>query len=123
MRAGQAMFDELTKDGFYDELSQKTQYLTNGLKQMADKHGIALQVCSVGGMFGLFFADKLPQNFGDVANHCDAKKFAQFFHGMPDEGVYLAPSAFEAAFMSAAHSYEDLDKTIATADKVFASLN
>lgn len=123
MRAGQAMFDELTKDGFYDELSQKTQYLTNGLKQMADKHGIALQVCSVGGMFGLFFADKLPQNFYDVANHCDSQKFAKFFHGMLDSGVYLAPSAFEAAFMSAAHSYEDLDKTIAAADKVFASLN
>ena len=73
-------------------------------------------------MFGVFFSDSLPQNFNDVATKCDAKKFAKFFHAMLDEGVYLAPSAFEAAFMSSAHTYEDLDKTIAAADKVFASL-
>lgn len=123
MRAGKAMFDELTRDGFYNELSQKTEYLVTGLKNAAKKHNIAFEACFVGGMFGLFFSDKLPQNFGDVANHCDAKKFAQFFHGMLDEGVYLAPSAFEAAFMSSAHSYDDLDKTIAAADRVFASLD
>ncbi len=79
MRAGKAMFDELTRDGFYDELSQKTEYLVTGLKNAAKKHNIAFEACFVGGMFGLFFSDKLPQNFNDVANHCDAKKFAQFF--------------------------------------------
>ena len=122
MRAGKAMFDKLTQDGFYEELTAKTEYLVKGLKDAAAKHGVAFQACSVGGMFGVFFSDSLPQNFNDVATKCDAKKFAKFFHAMLDEGVYLAPSAFEAAFMSSAHTYEDLDKTIAAADKVFASL-
>lgn len=122
MRAGKAMFDELLVDGFYDELSKKTQYLLDGLTKAAAKQGVALQTCSVGGMFGLFFAESLPQNFNEVATNCDAKKFAKFFHAMLDEGVYLAPSAFEAAFMSSAHSYEDLDRTIAAATRSFAKL-
>ncbi|MFB6348763.1 glutamate-1-semialdehyde 2,1-aminomutase [Moraxella sp. ZJ142] len=122
MRAGKAMFDELCQAGFYEALTQKTQYLVKGLKAAADKHGVAFQACSVGGMFGLFFADELPSNFGEVSGRCDAGKFAKFFHAMLDEGVYLAPSAFEAAFMSSAHTYEDLDKTIAAADKAFAQL-
>lgn len=122
MRAGKAMFDELMQPKFYDELADKTNYLVDGLKAAAAKYKVAFQACSVGGMFGLFFSDRLPQNFADVANSCDTQQFATFFHAMLDEGVYLAPSAFEAAFMSAAHSYGDLDKTIMAADKVFARL-
>lgn len=121
MRAGKAMFDELIVDGFYEQLAAKTKYLTDGLKAAADKHGVAFETCSVGGMFGIFFSDSLPQNFNDVATKCDAQKFAKFFHAMLGKGVYLAPSAFEAAFMSSAHTDEDLDKTIAAADEVFAS--
>ena len=122
MRAGKAMFDELTQPNFYETLSTKTKTLTEGLKAAADKHGIAFETCHVGGMFGLFFAKSLPQNFHEVANHCDAKRFAQFFHGMLDEGVYLAPSAFEAAFMSSEHSDTDIQATILAADRVFAKL-
>lgn len=123
MRAGKAMFDELMVDGFYETLGQKTTYLIDGLKAAAAKHQVAFQACSVGGMFGMFFSDSLPKNFNDVANLCDAQKFAKFFHGMLDLGVYLAPSAFEAAFMSAAHTYEDLDKTIKAAEQVFLQLS
>ncbi|OAU96752.1 glutamate-1-semialdehyde 2,1-aminomutase [Moraxella catarrhalis] len=122
MRAGKVMFDELTGEGLYESLSKKTDYLIKGLKVAADKHGIPFETCAVGGMFGIFFTDQLPKNFNDVASRCDAKKFAKFFHGMLDLGIYLAPSAFEAAFMSAAHTYEDLDKTIEAADQVFSQL-
>ena len=121
MRAGKAMFDELTCDGFYDELSAKTAKLVNGLQSLADKHGIDFASCHVGGMFGLFFTKTLPQNFADVAK-CDTAKFARFFHEMLNRGVYLAPSAFEAAFMSIAHTDEDIEQTLAVADEVFALL-
>lgn len=122
MRAGKAMFEVLTQDGFYENLSAKTQYLCDGLQAAADKHGVAFKSCHVGGMFGLFFTDSLPKNFQDVSQRCDAQKFAKFFHGMLAHGIYLAPSAFEAAFMSASHSSADLDATIAAADQVMASL-
>ena len=72
-------------------------------------------------MFGLFFAKELPKNFNDVA-HADTKRFNQFFHGMLERGIYLAPSAFEAAFMSIAHTDDDIEKTLAAADEVFATL-
>lgn len=121
MRAGKAMFDELVKADFYTDLTAKTDYLLKGLQQKADKHGVPFATCFVGGMFGLFFDDKLPQNFTDVAN-TDNKKFVQFFHKMLSQGIYFAPSAFEASFMSSAHSYEDLDKTIDCADKAFGQL-
>lgn len=122
MRAGIAMFDSLTKDGFYQQLADKVDYLLNGIHQMADKHGIAIRSNRLGGMFGLFFTDNnIPQNFDDVSK-TDNQAFAQFFHGMLDNGIYLAPSAFEAAFMSSAHSMQDLDATILAADKVFADM-
>ncbi len=122
MRAGQVMFDELTADGFYEKLHAKTEYLLAGLQKSADKYGVAFCSCSVGGMFGLFFSERLPQNYEEMTRLCDTQKFAQFFHAMLDGGVYLAPSAFEAGFMSQAHSDDDLDKTIAVADGVFATL-
>lgn len=122
MRAGIAMFDSLTKDGFYQQLADKVDYLLDGIHQMADKHGIAIRSNRLGGMFGLFFTDNnIPQNFDDVCK-TDNQAFAQFFHGMLDNGIYLAPSAFEAAFMSSAHSMQDLDATILAADKVFADM-
>lgn len=122
MRAGIAMFDSLTKDGFYQQLADKVDYLLNGIHQVADKHGIAIRSNRLGGMFGLFFTDNnIPQNFDDVSK-TDNQAFAQFFHGMLDNGIYLAPSAFEAAFMSSAHSMQDLDATILAADKVFADM-
>ncbi|OOR89769.1 glutamate-1-semialdehyde-2,1-aminomutase [Moraxella caviae] len=121
MRAGKAMFDELTKDGFYDALSDKTAKLVNGLQALADKHGVDFASCHVGGMFGIYFNKTLPQNFAEVSK-CDSQKFAKFFHEMLKRGVYLAPSAFEAAFMSIAHTDEDIEKTLAAADEAFAAL-
>lgn len=121
MRAGKAMFDELMVDGFYEALSAKTAKLVNGLQSLADKHGIDFASCHVGGMFGLFFAKTLPTNFYEVSQ-ADSAKFAKFFHGMLEKGIYLAPSAFEAAFMSMAHSDEDIEQTLMAADEVFASL-
>lgn len=122
MRAGIAMFDSLTKDGFYQQLADKVDYLLDGIHQVADNHGIAIRSNRLGGMFGLFFTDNnIPQNFDDVSK-TDNQAFAQFFHGMLDNGIYLAPSAFEAAFMSSAHSMQDLDATILAADKVFSDM-
>ncbi|MDO5651761.1 MAG: glutamate-1-semialdehyde 2,1-aminomutase [Moraxella sp.] len=121
MRAGKAMFDELLADGFYEALNQKTKTLVDGLQALADKHGVAFSSCHVGGMFGVFFADSLPQNFADVSK-ADSSQFAKFFHGMLSRGVYLAPSAFEAAFMSIMHSDDDIKATLQAADEVFAEL-
>ncbi len=121
MRAGKAMFDELVQDGFYDELSNKTKQLVTGLQNLADRHGVDFATCHLGGMFGFYFNKTLPQNFNDVAQS-DTQKFVQFFHGMLSRGVYLAPSAFEASFMSSVHSDDDLQATLAAADEVFATL-
>ena len=121
MRAGIAMFDLLTAEGFYDALSEKVVYLTDNLERLAKDAGIGFKTTRCGGMFGMFFTDSdtLPQNFDEVCQ-CDAQKFATFFHGMLDRGVYLAPSAFEAAFMSSEHSQDDLDATLQAAKEVFA---
>ncbi len=129
MRAGIAMFELLTQAGFYRNLAEKVVYLTENLQQLADDAGIKFATTHLGGMFGMyFFKDSLtekqctlPQNFSEVMN-CDAEKFATFFHGMLSRGVYLAPSAFEAGFMSSEHSQEDLDKTLAIAKDVFAEM-
>ena len=121
MRAGKAMFDELTLDDFYEELSAKTAALVDGLQALADKHGVDFATCYVGGMFGIFFAKTLPQNFDEVSQ-TDSQKFAKFFHGMLKRGIYLAPSAFEAAFMSIMHSQADIEATLQAADEVFAEL-
>lgn len=122
MRAGIAMFESLTKDGFYQQLADKVKYLLNGIHKAADKHGIAIRSNHLGGMFGLFFTDNhIPKNFDDVSK-TNNNTFARFFHGMLDEGMYFAPSAFEAAFISSAHTIEDLNVTITAADKVFAQM-
>jgi glutamate-1-semialdehyde 2,1-aminomutase len=76
---------------------------------------------SVGGMFGLYFSATPPRSYAEVMQ-CDKEKFNHFFHAMLDEGVYLAPSAFEAGFVSAAHSADDIAKTVAAASRVFAKL-
>ena len=125
MRAGIAMFDLLTVDGFYDNLSEKVVYLTDNLQKLADDAGIKFATTRLGGMFGLYFLTEkqptLPKDFGEVMN-CDADKFATFFHGMLARGVYLAPSAFETAFMSSEHTQSDLDATLQAAKEVFSAM-
>jgi len=99
-----------------------TQRLTDGLLERAARAGIALRVNRVGAMFGLFFIDQ-PQvtSYADVMR-CDVERFKHFFHGMLSEGIYLAPSAFEAGFVSAAHTAVEIDATLAAAQRVFATL-
>ncbi|MDV2859502.1 glutamate-1-semialdehyde 2,1-aminomutase [Psychrobacter sp. CAM01] len=125
MRAGIAMFEDLTVAGFYDELSAKVDKLISGFQAAADKHGINLRTNNVGGMFGMFFVKDrdttVPQNFNDVTQ-CDMEAFNTFFHGMLDRGIYLAPSAYEAGFMSIKHSDVDIDASIKAADEIFAEM-
>lgn len=125
MRAGIAMFEDLTADGFYDELAAKVDHLVDGFQAAADKHGINMRTNKLGGMFGMFFvkdsATETPKNFDDVTE-CDMTVFNTFFHGMLDRGIYLAPSAYEAGFMSIKHSDADIEASIKAADEIFAEM-
>ncbi|WGE71583.1 glutamate-1-semialdehyde 2,1-aminomutase [Actinobacillus equuli subsp. haemolyticus] len=122
MAAGLACLTELSKAGNEEKLAAQTKTLAEGFKALADKHNVPLTVQYAGGMFGLFFTEQAEiNNFQDVMK-CDAAKFNRFFHLMLEQGVYLAPSAFEAGFMSLAHSDEDIQATLAAADKAFAAL-
>ena len=122
MAAGLKTLEMLDTEGFYEQLGQKTRALVEGLKSAADRAGIPLAVEQEGGMFGFVFtADGPVRSFAQIAS-ADVERFRRFFHGMLAEGVYLAPSAFEAGFVSAAHSDEDIDRTLAAADKVMAGL-
>lgn len=123
MAAGLASLELLTQDGFFDPLYQYCEKLVIGLQQLADKHKIPFTTNHVGSMFGLFFTEeKNITGFSQVVNS-DQDAFRKFFHGMLDEGVYLAPSAFETGFVCAAHNQQTLDETLAAADKAFAKLN
>jgi glutamate-1-semialdehyde 2,1-aminomutase len=118
--AGMATLKLVQAPGFYANLEKRAQQLTEGLSASARKHGVTFCAQSVGGMFGLYFSASVPASYAEVMA-CDAKAFNRFFHAMLDAGVYLAPSAFEAGFVSAAHSEADIDATIAAADKIFAA--
>ncbi len=122
MAAGLKTLELIARPGFYESLTAKTEKLTTGLKQRANQSGILMTTNSVGGMFGLFFSAE-PQitTFAQVMQ-CDQALFKRFFHAMLEAGIYLAPSAFEAGFVSAAHSDEDLDKTLDSAEAIFKRL-
>ena len=123
MAAGLKTLELVEEQGFYETLAVKTQQLTAGFEQCAANSGIALKTHSVGGMFGLFFSqEEKITRFAQVMQ-CDQAMFRAFFHAMLTQGVYLAPSAFEAGFVSAAHSETDLDKTLLIADIVFKQLS
>jgi len=122
MSAGLATLRLLNTPGFHERLAGKAVRLTDGIQAQAREHGVALTTNRVGGMFGLFFTDKgKVTSFADVMA-CDSERFNRFFHGMLDQGVYLAPSAFEAGFVSDAHTDADLDQTIEAAGRVLATL-
>jgi glutamate-1-semialdehyde 2,1-aminomutase len=122
MAAGLKTLELIAQPGFYEALTAKTEKLTSGLKELARQAGIAVTTNSVGGMFGLFFSkDQQVTTFAQVMQ-CDQALFKRFFHAMLDAGVYLAPSAFEAGFVSAAHSDEDLDKTLGSAEMILNRL-
>jgi glutamate-1-semialdehyde 2,1-aminomutase len=121
MAAGLKTLELISAPGFFDALGEKTRYLMDGLAQRATKAGIAFTTNRVGGMFGLFFTAQ-PVSSLAQASACDVERFKRFFHGMLEEGVYLAPSAFEAGFVSAAHDQKVLDETLAAAERVFAKI-
>ena len=122
MAAGLTTLKLIHQPGFHDNLSQKAAMLCNGMKQRAAAADIPLTTNQVGGMFGIFFteADKIT-SFKQVTE-CNIESFQVFFHGMLSQGVYLAPSAYEAGFVSAAHTDKEINATLDAAEKVFASL-
>jgi glutamate-1-semialdehyde 2,1-aminomutase len=116
--AGLATLRLVQAPGFYEKLADTTRKLTEGLAKTAKKHGIVFCAQPVGGMFGLYFRENLPTSYAEVMS-CDRDAFNRFFHAMLQEGVYFAPSAFEAGFVSAAHGGAEIDKTLAVAERVF----
>lgn len=118
--AGLAQLALIRAPGFYENLSQKTRSLCEGLVAAAGKHGVTFAAQHIGGMFGVYFAARCPGNFEEVLA-CDKQAFNRFFHAMLDAGHYFAPSAFEAGFVSAAHRKEDIDATVAAAAHWFAT--
>ncbi|MCK5002154.1 MAG: glutamate-1-semialdehyde 2,1-aminomutase [Gammaproteobacteria bacterium] len=121
MTAGLKTLELISAPGFFDELSKKVEYLTNGILDAASSADIAMTCNRVGGMFGLFFSEQKVNSF-EQATQCNLEQFKQFFHGMLDEGVYMAPSAYEAGFVSTMHTNDELDKTIAAAKKVLSNI-
>ncbi len=122
MAAGLKTLELISKPGFYQALEQKTEQLLTGIKQVASQAGISLSVNQVGAMFGVFFTEEEKVSLFSQVMQCDQDLFKHYFHGMLDQGVYLAPSAFEAGFVSAAHSDEDIENTVEAASTVFKSL-
>jgi len=118
MAAGLATLKLIQAPGFYETLTQRTRQLTEGLSAAAASHGVAFSAQAVGGMFGLYFRAACPQTYAEVME-CDKDAFNRFFHAMLAAGHYFAPSAFEAGFVSAAHSEADIAATVAAADAIF----
>lgn len=121
MAAGLAALDELTRSNAYAHLDALAEQLATGMKEVARKAGIPVCWKQIGSMFCGYFTEGPVNNLGDAV-HSDRVRFARYFHGMLDEGIYLAPSQFEAGFISAAHTTEDIDRTIQCAAKVMATL-
>ena len=123
MAAGLATLELVDTEGFHDRLQASSDRLLHGLADAATAHGVPLHTASKGGMFGFVFSDAdTVMSFADICN-ADIDYFKAFFHAMLERGVYLAPSAFEAGFISAAHSEADIDATIAKASEAMASLS
>jgi glutamate-1-semialdehyde 2,1-aminomutase len=122
MAAGLATLEAIDKPGFFESLGEQTRRLTEGLRAAAATAGIPLSVEHLGGMFGFVFTDAGPVRSYEQVAAADVARFRKFFHGMLDAGVYLAPSAFEAGFVSAAHGAAEIEQTISAAEKVFSGL-
>ncbi len=119
--AGLATLKLIQAPGFYDRLASTTHQLCSGLAEAAQARRIPFSARNVGGMFGLYFRETPPTSYAEVMQ-CDKDAFNRFFHAMLAEGVYLAPSAYEAGFVSAAHGAAEIDRTIKAAAKIFAAL-
>ncbi len=122
MAAGLATVKKIQAENIYPSLFEKTSMLVSQLQQAANEAGVSLTTNHVGSMWGLFFTEeKKVINYQQVIS-CNSKRFNQFFHGMLEEGVYLAPASYEAAFMSTAHTLDDIEYTVKAAKKVFSTL-
>lgn len=123
MSAGLAMLNALSDDvNFYQNLSKKVQMLTDGILEQAKANNIGMTANMVGGMFGLFFTDSDSVTNFNETSQCDVERFKKFYHLMLEEGIYMAPSAYEAGFVSNTHSNEDIQATIDATGRVFAKL-
>ncbi|TQV71712.1 glutamate-1-semialdehyde-2,1-aminomutase [Exilibacterium tricleocarpae] len=122
MAAGLKNLELISRPGFYEPVFARTDALMQGLRERAAAAGIGFTTNHVGSMFGVFFTDAATVTNYEQVMACDGERFNRFFHAMLDAGVYLAPAAFEAGFMSAAHSGEDIQFTLDAAERAFATL-
>ncbi|MEM8817682.1 MAG: aspartate aminotransferase family protein, partial [Pseudomonadota bacterium] len=122
MAAGLKTLELIDQPGFYESLNDKTRRLTDGFKAAADAAGVPMAVVQAGGMFGFIFSEASPVSSYEQVAAADIDRFRAFFHGMLERGVYLAPSAFEAGFISAKHSDEEIDQTVAAAAEVLKAI-
>ena len=122
MAAGLATLDLIGQDGFYEALGDRAGHLVQGLREQADTRGIPFEAVEATGMFGIFFTSKGPVRcYADVQD-CRAEDYRLFFHHMLKQGIYLAPSRYEAGFLSSAHTQEDIDRTIEAAGIAFDAM-
>ena len=119
--AGLTTLKIIQRPGFYDSLTAQTKKLVDGLSTVASAAGVSFCANSVGGMFGIYFAANVPVDYAQIMA-CDKERFNKFFHAMLDDGVYLAPSAFEAGFVSAAHDDATIEATLSAARSAFEKL-
>ncbi len=122
LAAGLATLELISEPGFYSSLSVMTQKLTQGIAELAEAANIPLVINTIGGMFGLFFTEQQRVTSCADVNRVDVARFKRFFHGMLERGIYLAPSAYEAGFVSSAHQHEEIDLTLAACEQVFSIL-
>jgi glutamate-1-semialdehyde 2,1-aminomutase len=122
MAAGLATLQQISEPGFFESLTSKTTELIAGLAAVADENDVPFAYESLGGMFGFVFTDAGPVRTFDQVAAADVERFRKFFHGMLDNGVYLAPSAFEAGFVSAAHGDDEISQTLDAARAVMPTL-
>jgi glutamate-1-semialdehyde 2,1-aminomutase len=122
MASGLATLDLISAPGFLDPVIARTTRLVDGLVERAKAAGVPLTSNNVGTMWGVFFSEEEKITNYDQVVKCDTARFANFFHGMLQEGVYLAPASYEAGFMSAAHTDQDIEDTLNAAERVFARI-
>ena len=119
--AGLATLKALSEPGLFDRAGATARLLVEGLVERASRHGVKFSAQNIGSMFGLYFREQPPRRFSEVMQ-CDAAAFNRFFHAMLDAGVYLAPSAYEAGFISLAHGEAEISQTLQAADRAFSAM-
>jgi glutamate-1-semialdehyde 2,1-aminomutase len=122
MAAGLATLNIIAQPDFYERLTKQTSKLVKGLEERAAKTNIPLTTNQAGAMFGFFFTTENNISTFEQVSACDAERFKKFYHGMLEQGIYLAPSSYETGFVSSAHSDDDIEKTLDAAEKVFSAL-